>query len=160
VAEQPIIDASPFILLAKAELLDLLKLEGDRVLLTDAVEREIRAHELDVAARALDELAWLEVVQTPEIPAGMLAWDLGAGETSVLAWAQAHPGTRAILDDKAARRCAETWRVPVRGTLGLVILARQAGLIGAARPAIEKLSSVGMYLDAALVQSLLEMVNE
>ncbi len=32
----------------------------------------------------------------------------------------ANPGTAIIVDDLAARRCAATLGVPVRGTLGLI----------------------------------------
>ncbi len=37
-----------------------------------------------------------------------MAWDLGAGESAVLTWARRNPGFTAILDDRAARRCAES----------------------------------------------------
>ena len=58
---------------------------------------------------------------TPELA----AWDLGAGETSVLAYSIAHPGWIALLDDGAARKCAKTFGVPLKGTLALIILAKK-----------------------------------
>ena len=39
-----------------------------------------------------------------------LSWDFGAGESAVLAWCLAHPGSEAIIDDLSARRCAATSR--------------------------------------------------
>ena len=93
---------------------------------------------MDAAARALESTPWLTVVDPPAVPPIIQAWDLGAGESSVLAWAFANPGTLAILDDLAARRCAATLRIPVRGTLGLVLLAKQRGRIAAARPVLER----------------------
>ncbi|MEJ7712923.1 MAG: hypothetical protein WKF84_24545 [Pyrinomonadaceae bacterium] len=53
--------------------------------------------------------------QTPPVPAQIQAWGLGQDESSVLAWAHAHPGTEAIVDDLAARRCAAAFNIPVRG---------------------------------------------
>ena len=41
------------------------------------------------------------------------------GESTVLAWALAHPGARAIIDDLHGRRCAEALGIPLRGTVGL-----------------------------------------
>jgi predicted nucleic acid-binding protein len=69
---------------------------------------------------------------------------LGPGESSVLAWAQTHPGSEAILDDLAARRCAATFNIPLRGTLGLALI-KQRGRIPSARRALEQLLQAGMY---------------
>jgi hypothetical protein len=49
------------------------------------------------------------------IPSNVLAWDLGDGESSVLAWALSHPGTPAIIDDPEGRRCAESLGITLRG---------------------------------------------
>jgi len=54
---------------------------------------------------------------------------LGAGESEVLTWARQNPGYEAILDDRAARNCAITLQIPVRGTLGVALLAKREGLI-------------------------------
>lgn len=66
---------------------------------------------------------------TPELA----AWDLGAGETAVLSYALANPGWVAILDDGAARKCAVTFGIAVRGSLAVVILAKKRGLIPQAK---------------------------
>lgn len=94
------------------------------------------------------------------MPATIQAWDLGDGESSVLAWAHANPGTLAILDDLAARRCAATLRIPVRGTLGLVLLAKQRGRISAARPVLEAMRGSGMYLSDSILNKALALVGE
>lgn len=91
-AESPVIDASSLVVLAKAELLDLLKLEGESALVPGAVAREIRAHSADAAIRALDSVPWLRTVTAPPTPPVIEAWDLGMGESAVLTWAHAHPG--------------------------------------------------------------------
>lgn len=78
----------------------------------------------------------------------------------MLAWALAHPGTEAILDDLEGRRCAAAIGVPYRGTLGLVLLARRRGKLVAARPVVTKLRDAGMYLSDAVVDSALALVGE
>lgn len=114
--EPAVTNASPLIFLARGGYLDLLQLTGDRVLVPAPVAREIRARgSEDVTARALEDTHWLEVVDPPDVPSIIQAWDLGPGESAVLAWAYAHVGTEAILDDLAARRCAKTFGIPVRG---------------------------------------------
>lgn len=159
-AEPPVVDASPFILLAKAGLLELLRLEGEPVLVPDAVAQEIRDHEVDIAVKALDETAWIKIVPAPPVPMGIAVWDLGSGESAVLAWAHGHPGTVAIIDDGAARQCAHGWRIRTRGTLGLVLLAKQRGILPLARPVLERLLQMGLYLDRHLMDEALALVGE
>ena len=93
----------------------------------------------DPTARALREAKWLVIQDVSEIPATIRAWGLGDGESAVLAWALAHPGSEAIIDDISGRRCAAALGIPVRGTLGLVLEARETGEIALARPILERL---------------------
>jgi predicted nucleic acid-binding protein len=160
VAESPVVNASPLVILARADLLDLLRLEGEPVLVPDSVAREVRRHSPDAAQRSLDSQAWLRIVPSPPIPALIEAWDLGEGESSVLAWAQAHPGSVAILDDLAARRCAAVLGVACRGCLGLVLLAKSRGVLPTARPGIRKLRDAGLYLSDAVVDRALALIGE
>jgi predicted nucleic acid-binding protein len=78
----------------------------------------------------------------------------------VLAWAHAHPGCEAILDDLAARRCAATFNIPVRGTLGLALIAKQRGRIPSARQVLEQLRQGGMYLSDHVMDEALARVGE
>lgn len=50
--------------------------------------------------------------------------------------------------------------IPVRGTLGLVLAAKQRGDIPAARPILEKLRQSGMYLSDRVVNEALALVGE
>ena len=86
------------------------------------------------------------------VPREPAAWDLGAGETAVLAWAVTAPGCEAVLDDAAARRCAQVYRIPVRGTLGLVVLAKRRGFITECRPVFRRLTESGLFVTPALLE--------
>ncbi len=160
VADPAVVNASPLIVLSKAGYLDLLKLEGETVLVPDVVGNEIRAHLPDVATHVLDAAHWLKIVQTPVVHPTIQAWDLGGGESAVLTWAYSHSGTVAIIDDLAARRCARSLKIPLRGSLGLVLLARRRGVIPAARPVVEKLLDAGLYLAKDVVDRSLALVGE
>jgi predicted nucleic acid-binding protein len=161
VGEPAVTNASPLIFLARGGYLDLLQLTGDRVLVPMPVAREIRARgSHDVTARALEETPWLKVVDPPEVPSFIQAWDLGPGESAVLAWAHAHAGCEAIIDDLAARRCAITFGIPLRGTLGLVLLAKRRGRFPLARPILEELRRGGMYLSDRTLDQALALIGE
>lgn len=160
-AERPAVNASPLIYLARAALLDLLQIAGSRIVVPSPVAADIRRKGADdPAVKALDRTSWLVVEDALPIPGIIQTWDLGEGESSVLAWAYVHRGTEAILDDLAARRCAATLGIPVRGTLGLVLTAKRRGLIPVARAVLEQLRQSGMYLSDSIMNRALTLVDE
>lgn len=78
----------------------------------------------------------------------------------MLALAASRPGSEAVLDDRQARRCAESLGVPVTGTLGIVLRAKRRGLIPAARPLVERLLEQRLYLSDELVEAALAEIGE
>jgi predicted nucleic acid-binding protein len=156
-----VINASPLIFLSRAGQLELLRvLSGSLVVLKPVVEEIARRGPRDPTVRQLAEATWIHPVESPPIPPNLLAWNLGPGESAVLAYALKHRGTTAILDDLAARRCAETLQIPKRGTLGIVLLAKQQGQIPQARPLLESLRRSGMYLSNRVLNEVLALVGE
>lgn len=83
------------------------------------------------------------------------AWDLGQGETAVLSYALAHRKWVAVLDDGAARRCARSLAVNMTGTLAVVLLAKQYGLIDSAAQVLQDLRGAGFRLDDAVIRDAL-----
>lgn len=159
--ERPAVNASPLIFLSRAGLLDMLKLEGEEIVVPRPVAEEIQGRGTDdLTVEAIEKTTWLKVVETPPVPDTIRAWDLGEGESSVLAWGHANPGTIIIVDDLAARRCAATLGIPVRGTLGLILTAKKRGVIPQARPVLEKLRQSGMYLSDRILNQALALVGE
>ena len=160
-AERTVVNASPLILLTRGGWLHLLQLAGEEIVVPLGVADEIqRRGSADLTVQALSRTPWLVIVTTPPIPALIHAWDLGPGESSVLAWAYTYPGTEAIVDDLPARRCAAALGIPVRGTLGLVLTAKQRWILPAARPVVEQLRRTGMYLSHDVVRQALALVGE
>lgn len=159
-ADACIVNASPLIFLAKADRLQWLRLGGEPVLIPASVASEVEAHGDDIAARAMRGLPWLQRLPPISVPATVIAWDLGAGEASVLAHCLAAPGATAVLDDLAARRCAAALGVPVRGCVGLVLRAKRLGQVRLARPELELLRDAGLFLSDRVLQEALSLVGE
>lgn len=153
--ENWIIDASPLILLGKAGQLGWLPQMG-RIVVPESVAAEVVAGSPADPARQ-----WLEaaegaacIVRDLVFTSDLLAWDLGAGETAVIAMARANPGHEAVLDDAAARRFAMVFGIPMRGSLSIVALAKRRGLITACRPVFDKMLAAGLYVSPALVEQV------
>lgn len=159
-SERWAIDASPLILLAKINHLDLLDQLSLSFVVPDAVVAEILAGPPDDPARRFLETTPVNTVATPPHPL-IAAWDLGAGETAVLTHALNNPPYKAIVDDGAARRCARALSIPLAGTLAIIIAARQKQLIPAAAPALQALLSHGFRIHEPVLRRVLrEAVNE
>jgi predicted nucleic acid-binding protein len=158
---KPAINTSPLIFLTKGGFLNLLQIISPEIIVPQAVETEIQAYgETDITATAIAKTSWLVVTETPPVPAIIQAWDLGAGESAVLTWAYGNPAAEVIIDDLAARRCAIALGISVRGTLGIVLIAKQQGIIPYARPVVEKLRLCGMYLSDKVINQALLLVDE
>lgn len=155
-----VVNASPLIFLARSRHLDLLRDFAQTVWVPAPVANEIarRGHH-DSTAQALKTTSWLITRPAPDIPAAILEWRLGAGESATLALAHAH-NFEAIIDDLAGRRCAASLGIPVRGTLGIVLAAKQRGQIPKARPIIEDLMTAGLYLSRRVLEQALRRVGE
>ncbi len=160
-SEALIVNASPLVFLGKAGSLELLRGIGlGRVIVPAAVVEEVVASgHSDRAGSALAAADWIERPARAAIPTGVVEWDLGAGESEVIALALATPGARAVIDDLAARRCARALGVEVIGTLGVVIAASRRGLVTDPRHAIEELRAAGMWLSDAVIARALKLAG-
>ena len=153
--EHWILNASPIIALASIGGEDWLPALTDRIVVPRAVAEEILAGPKDNAYRLIADVKFT-IIDPPPPPPELLAWDLGSGETAVLALAMTEPGWTVILDDGLARKCARSFSICVKGTLAIVVLARQRGLIVAAAEKLRELQARGFRLNDRVVRETLK----
>ena len=154
------VNTSPLVFLVREDLLGILRAGVDEVAVPEPVIEEIRGHGMDdPTVQALDRVDWLTIVPGPEVPAPIAAWRLGPGESAVLALALARqvPGPSSMT---GVCRCARSLSIPVIGTLGLVLLARQEGVIPAGAPGGREAVPIGMYLSDEIIREALARVGE
>lgn len=152
-------DASPLIALAKVGHDQLLHELPDRLLIPEAVASEVLSGPPDDPGRTLLEGGFGLRVEAVTIPARLLEWGLGNGETQVVAVALETGGT-AVLDDAAARRCAAALGVPMIGTLGVVVRAKRIGRIESAEAVLRALRRADFRIDEAVARRALLAVGE
>ena len=156
-----VVNASPLILLARIDRLDLLTSLAKLLIVPEAVLREIQAgSDRDGTADKVRDLPSLLQVDDRSVPDHIGVWDLGAGESQVLTHGLEQPGAEVVLDDLAARRCARSLGLSMVGTMGIVILCRHRGVISAARPVLATLCEAGLRLKPALMDKALAKVGE
>ena len=156
-----VVNASPIISLTKIDRIHLLQELCDEVVIPQGVADEISLGGYNDSA-----VAWLQQTGQALIRADsgidhrVASWDLGMGESQVLSWAIQNPDYEAIIDDLAARKAAKILQVPVRGTLAIVVLAKQAGYISSAKKDLENLIQVGLRISPALLEQALALAGE
>jgi predicted nucleic acid-binding protein len=161
VTEPAVVNASPLIFLSNAGLIELIQLAGTPLFIPKAVIEEIEKFgPSDPTVLAVKQSNLFTVVDPEPTPPIIERWDLGVGETSVLTWAYNHSGTVAILDDLAARRCANLLDIRLHGTLGLILLAKRRQIIPEAKPVLEQLRKSGMYLSDQVISRALKLIGE
>lgn len=156
-----VINASPLILLGKAGQLEWVPQLGT-VVIPQAVSLEICAGPEDDPARQwIGHGAGRNFIQPDAVASdALVAWDLGAGETAVIAWVVRDAGVEAVLDDGAARACAGVFGIRLRGTLSLVALAKRRGFIPTVRPVFARLQAAGLFVTPALIEQVAQAVGE
>jgi predicted nucleic acid-binding protein len=161
VSNKWVVNASPLILLCKIQRISLLPALTQELVIPRSVAAEIQMGPASDPARDWLSEGGSSYIRSdvPAIP-GITAWDLGAGESAVLSWAQAHAGFEAILDDRAARTCALINNILVRGTLGVVFAAKRRMLIPKAKPLCEDLVQAGMRISVDYLQKALSLIGE
>ena len=160
-AEVWIVNSSPLIVLGKAGGLHLLESLASRLIVPRSVAEEIAGGPAaDPARRWLQHDGAAYVAPHIPVPLVVTALNLGAGESAVLACALSIAGSEAIIDDLAARRAAAALRIPCRGTLAVILTAKQRGLIPAAAPLFDRVQQAGLFTSATLRQQALALVGE
>ena len=159
--EISIVNTSPLFYLHRLGLLELLKKLYGHITVPEAVKKELKegqAQGEDVPQ--LENYTWVEIRSVSMPKYLQLIADLGPGESEVLALATNHPSAFVIIDDKLARRIAEMQRFRLTGTAGVLLRAKQKGLVPALKPIIERLLDLDFRLKPDLVKATLELAGE
>jgi len=118
--------------------------------------RLLRADTID--PRMLD---WVNVVSVSEKKIHALPPNqLGIGEQSVIAYTKINPEYLAGLDDRLARLFAEQLGIKVVGIIGVLLKAKNKGLLPSLCPLLESVHAQGFRMSNELYQEALSLAGE
>lgn len=151
-------DAGPLIYLAGAGQLDLLDRLFDRVVVPSVVFAEVVVAGDGLTGSAEVRAAeWIEVLEVQ--PEQSLLALLDAGEAAAIPLAESL-GATLLCDDADARAVARQRGLAVVGSLGVLLRAKQVGLLPAIGPVLARMTDLGMFVSARLVAVVLEQAGE
>ena len=81
------------------------------------------------------------------------------GEAEAIALAYEHHSLL-ILDDRQARSVAQRLTIPIIGTIGVLLLAKQAGILASVGSILIELESASFYVSDALKREALRLAGE
>jgi predicted nucleic acid-binding protein len=145
-------DAGPLIAFARVDALDLLRKLFGRVLVPEAVRAECCAKPGTDADRITAAIVQNWLVVTPVALVSAPAAQLGKGERQALAFAQSHPSALLLVDDRLARREAARLGLPFIGTVRVLWVAEQRGLIPSAERIVGQMRTNGYRISVELLE--------
>ncbi len=135
----------------------------DGVFLPQAVWREVvETGKGQPGAQDVASASWLTIRQVTNTSLiSLLRIELDEGEAEAIALFAENPVDAILLDEKNARRVARQMGLPVLGTVGILIWAKQKGLIITLKEQLNTLQNQGNFrLSQSLYQEALNRVGE
>ena len=156
-----IVNSTPLIALSKAECLDVLKELYGEITVPEAVFREVSAKN-DIVKRKLTTSDWIHVERIEDAKSRrMYKAKLHDGEVEVMILAQEHESNHlVIIDDEAARKTAEFLELTLTGTMGVLIKAKQQGIIATVMPIVRHMEENGIFFSEGLKERVRRLAGE
>jgi len=152
-------NTTPIIALSSLQRLDLLpRLFGHIHLVAEVVE-ECEAGGA-IAVPSLRGFDWLSIVSSTPISQPSVLLELDKGEKHTLDMAQKQQADWVLIDEKIGRNMAEYLGLRVTGTLGVLLKAKQQGLIVSFQECVAAMQNQGIYYHPGLIQKLLAQIGE
>lgn len=155
-----IADTSALQYLFQVGLVDLLQGLFGTMQVPDAVQDELRVGRklgFDVPDPA--DYSWMSVRQVVRAQS-LDRFELGAGEHAVLSLALENSDSLVLLDDAAARAAATALGLTTTGTLGILLLAKERGLVADVAPVLADLERRGFRITEVVRRRVLQLAGE
>lgn len=154
-------NTSPLQYLHQLDLLHVFRSLAGRLVVPPAVVAELEAgRRAGVNLPAVQALDWIEIRSPSGRSALPLIRDLGAGEAEVLLLALETEDSVVVLDDLLGRQIASSLKLRLTGTLGLLLDAKNMGLLPAIVPVLNRLQDLRFRLSAKTRLAVLERAGE
>lgn len=155
-----VVNNTPLVALWVLGRLDLFERLYGEILIPQAVYEEFVATERALRQAGLDSAPWIKVVSLTDPQRARVYVGLDQGEAQVLALAQERAARLVIIDERKGRRYARRLDMPLAGALGVLLLAKERGLVQDLAPLIKELQDAGLYLEQVLVTRVLTLAGE
>lgn len=134
-----------------------------KILIPPAVHSELtRLPTLQTMMISLLDASWLEIQAPTNLQLlNILSQTLDPGETEAIALAIELSADRLLIDERLGRSIAASYGLKLRGLVGILINAKQQGLIPVLQPILDRLiNQAGFRVSQTLYDRTLQEVGE
>ena len=156
-------NTTPLIGLASIQRFDLLHQLFGEVYIAQAVydEAVVTGHESGGAKTEVSTASWIRITRVKDrLAVEMLLDELDLGEAETIVLARELGADWVLMDEKKGRRKLDQLGLRKIGTVGVLLKAKQMGLLPVIRSDIERLRRRGFSLSQAVVDAVIRQANE
>lgn len=156
-------NTTPLIALAGIERFDLLQQLFGEIHIPQAVydEAVVAGREAGGAKREVSSASWIVTVEVKDrLAVEVLLDELDLGEAETIILAHELNADWVLMDEKKGRRKLSILGLNKIGTLGILLKAKQVGLVSLVRPEVERLHQHGFSLSQTVIDAVLAQANE
>lgn len=151
---------TPLVAFWTVSKLGILKALFNEVLIPPAVNDEFLAFEKESRQKMLAHAPWIKVVPLDNPTRSNAFAGLDRGEAEVLALAEEQNPSLVLIDERKGRQFAKRLGLPLSGTVGVLLLAKEKGLLTAIMPVLSAIQDAGLYFDVSLIEKVRQTAGE
>jgi len=154
-------NSTPLIAFARIGRLPLLQTVVGKIVIPEAVAVEVSQFAGQLGRIELAHERWISVQQVQsERDVHLLLSSLDQGEAEVIVLAIEQQARLVLIDELAARKVAQSLQLNITGSVGILIAAKQMGIITAVRPLLDAMIRNGIRYSQRFVISVLLGIGE
>ncbi|MCD4755581.1 MAG: DUF3368 domain-containing protein [Deltaproteobacteria bacterium] len=155
-------NSTPLIGFASIQRFDLLKRLFGELYIPQAVYDEVVVAGGDACGvHEVRNATWIKTIGVKDrLAAEVLLDELDLGEAEAIVLAREISADWVLMDERKGRRKLKQLGLRKIGTIGLLLKAKQEGLLPIIRPDIERLDQKGFSLSQFVINAVLQKANE
>lgn len=146
-----IADSSSLIALSNINELQILQKLYKQIIITPQIKNEF--------GESLPDWIIVEEVKDKMVMS-VLELELDKGEASAIALAIEKENSLLIIDEKKGRKMAKQMELKITGILGVMVKAKEIGLIEKVKPILNKLEKIEFRISTKLKEEILKRADE
>ncbi len=157
-----VLNTSPIIYLSSLGEIDILKKLFGEILIPGAVKREVISGGKDsFGFKEVSEEKWIKTMKIKnESAKKYLLTDLDDGEVEAIVLAEETGANLIVMDDRLGRKVAKLRGYNVIGTLRLLAIAKDKGIIPEVKSRLERLKAIGFWVSEDVCKAIMEQTSE
>lgn len=153
-------NTTPLISLMKIGQLELLQKIYKSIIIPTEVFAEIEKGKDKPFYLNISKLDWIDIQEIKNKKVLSYFFDLDAGEAEVIVLATEIDADLVIIDEILGRRFAKNADLKITGTIGVLIKAKEIGLVKNISPLLDEMQEKGIWISSKLKEKILNIVNE